>query len=362
MAEFVPSAHNVSAFAGMRGHQAAVSTSAAFIAAFLLVGGAQAGSLASAQDAPASASREPAPRTASEVTVIPFELADNLVRISVEVNGQRRSGVLDSGAGAVLIDRRVSRELGLGENGSAGDAAGGGNEAKKLLPVTIARLSAGPFRFEDLVAYAVDLSNLSFSAGFPIDVLLGAPAFQNGTVSVDYARRQVTVDRSGATVACASPIPLEIVHEAPIIAIDVRPTAGERPVRLKVLVDLGTRHNALVLGGAFVRSEAGKRLLGKAVAKEIGYGVGGAVKGTVVRIADVRAGAASFGSLETGLTSDVPAFEGTGIDGTLGVPLWNGGVIAFDYAGRRLCITRPAATGRSPSTNADERRGHAHPR
>lgn len=339
-----------------------VSTRVALVAALCLAGSGQTGSAGSAQDARAHASGEPAPPTTSEVMVIPFDLVDNLVRIPVDVNGQRRSGVLDSGAGAVLIDRQASRELGLSEGGSAGDAAGGGNEAKTLLPVTISRLAAGPFRFENLAAYAVDLGNLSSSAGFPVDVLLGAPAFQNGTVSVDYARRQVTVDRSGATVRCASPIPFEIVHEAPVVEIDVVPTGGERPVRLKVLVDLGTRHSSLVLGGAFVRSEPGQRLLREAVAKEIGFGVGGAVKGAVARVADVRAGASSFGSLEVSLTSDVPAFEGTGIDGTLGVPLWNGGVIAFDYAGRRLCITRPDGTGRAASIDADARSRDAEPR
>lgn len=339
-----------------------VLTGAGLVAALFLAGSGHAGSPAPVQDAFAPASREPAPSTTSQVTVIPFELVDNLVRISVEVNGQRRSGVLDSGAGAVLVDRQASRELGLSEGASAGDAAGGGNEAKKLLPVTISRLAAGPFRFENLAAYAVDLGNLSSSAGFPVDVLLGAPAFQNGTISVDYARREVSVDRSGAALKCASPIPLEIVHAAPVIEIDVLPTGSERPVRLKVLVDLGTRHSSLVLGGPFTRSEPGKRLLQKAVAKEIGYGVGGAVKGAVVRVAEVRAGASRFGPLEVSLTSDVPAFEGTGIDGTLGVPLWNGGVIAFDYAGRRLCITLPEATGRAPSADGGATRRLAQPR
>lgn len=327
-----------------------LSVSAALVAALLLAGSGHAGSTAPSQESPAS--REQAPPPISEVTVIPFELADNLVRIPVDVNGQRRSGVLDSGAGAVLVDRQVSRELGLSEGASAGDAAGGGNEAKQLLPVTISRLAAGPFRFEDVAAYAVDLGNLSSSAGFPVDVLLGEPAFQHGSISVDYARRQVTVDGSGATFGCASPIPLEIVHGTPVIEIEVRPTEGERPVRLKVLVDLGTRHSALVLGGAFVRSEPGQRLLRRAVAKEIGFGVGGAVKGAAVRVAEVRADASSFGPLEVSLTSDVPAFEGTGIDGTLGVPLWNGGVIAFDYAGRRLCLTPPEAAGQARSTDA----------
>ena len=324
------------------------STGAALAAALFLAGKTQA-------ELQAQTSGEPGEATSTKVTVIPFDLLDNLVRISVDVNGQRRGGVLDSGAGAVLIDRQVGRELALSESGPAGDAAGAGNEAKQILPVTLSQLTAGPFRFENFAAYAVDLGNLSSSAGFPVDVILGAPAFRNGTVSVDYARRQVTVDRSGATIECPSPIPVEIMHETPVIEIELRPTADERPVRLKIMVDLGTRHSALVLGGPFVRSEAGKKLLQAAVTKEIGFGVGGAVKGAVVRVADVRSGASRFGSLEVSLTSDVPAFEGTGIDGTLGVPLWNGGVIAFDYAGRRLCITRPEATDRASSPNGGAR-------
>lgn len=339
-----------------------VPTSSACVAALFLAGSAHAGSPASAQDAPAPASREPAPSTTSGVTVISFELKDNLVRIPVDVNGQRRSGVLDSGAGAVLIDRQVGKELGLSEGASAGGAAGGGNEAKALLPVTISRLAAGPFRFENVAAYAVDLSNLSSSAGFPVDMILGAPAFEKGTVSVDYARQQVTVDRSGASLGCASPIPLEIMHAAPVIEIDVRPASGEPPVRLKVLVDLGTRHSALVLGGPFVRSEPGRKLLRTAVTKEVGFGVGGAVKGAVARLANVRASTSDFGPLEVSLTSDVPAFEGTGIDGTLGVPLWIGGVIAFDYTGRRLCITRPGGTGRASSADAVANHPYTNPR
>jgi hypothetical protein len=332
-------------------------TAAVLAAALLLAGSGQA-----ASQTPAPAPLPPGPPAATGVTVVPFELLDNLVRMSVEVNGQSRSGVLDSGSGAILIDRQVGRELGLVEGASSGDAAGGGNDAKRLLPVTISRLAAGPFRFEKVAAYAVDLGNLSSSSGFPVEVLLGAPAFENGTISVDYARRQVMVDRSGATVACATPIPLEIVHAAPVIEIEIWPTSSEPPVRLKVLVDLGTRHRSLVLGGPFVRSEAGRKLLHKAVATAVGFGVGGAVKGAVVRVADVRAGASDFGPLEASLTSDVPAFEGSGIDGTLGVPLWEGGVIAFDYAGRRLCITPPGTTARTSSLDADAQRRRADPR
>lgn len=297
---------------------------------------------ASTQQPPASVPSEadkpvrmpPTPR------VIPFELKDNLVRIEVEVNGSKRSGVLDSGAGAILVDRQVSAGLGLQEGSPAGDAAGAGAEVKALMPVTIARLVAGPLAFADVAGYAMDLGHLSSSAQFPVDVLLGAPAFKYGAVSVDYAHQRVTFGPSGSTGECAAPIPLDVVHDVPVVEIDVRPFLDQPAIRLKALVDLGTRHGALVLGGPFVRSEVGKALIEGGHSKQVGHGVGGEVQGTVARLAEVRAGLNSFGPLEVSLTSDVPAFEQGVIDGTLGVPLWSDGVISFDYPRRQLCITR----------------------
>ncbi|MEL1266333.1 retropepsin-like aspartic protease [Pseudoxanthomonas putridarboris] len=271
---------------------------------------------------------------------IPFELQDNLVRLELEVNGQRQSGVLDSGTGAILIDREVSRKLGLQEGDSTGDAAGAGSEAKQLLPVTIANLVAGPLTFANVAGYAMELVHLSSSAQFPVDVLLGAPAFKYGAVSIDYANREITFGPSGSFGKCATPVPLEVVHDVPVVEIELWPANDQPPVRLKVLVDLGTRHSALVLGGSFVRSEVGKALVQGGISKQIGHGVGGQVQGTVVRVPEVRIGATSFGALDVSLTSNVPAFEGGVIDGTLGVPLWRNGVITFDYPGRQICITR----------------------
>lgn len=320
---------------------------AALVASVVLIGnaGAQAPA-APPEDRPAQAPSAPPHepdrpvRMPAAPQVVPFRLEDNLVRIEVEVNGHKRSGVLDSGAGAILIDRQVGETLGLRAGGPAGDAAGAGPEARQLLPVTIARLAAGPLAFADVAGYAVDLGQLSSSARFPVDVLLGAPAFKYGAVSVDYARREITFGPSASAGACAAPIPMELVHDVPVVEIEVRPASDRPPVRLKVLVDLGTRHSALVLGGAFVRSEAGQALVRGGIAGQVGHGVGGQVQGTVARVPEVRAGSISFGALEVSLTSEVPVFEQGVVDGTLGVPLWGDGAIGFDYPARRICITR----------------------
>lgn len=281
------------------------------------------------------------PRTiTSEVQTLSFELTDNLVRIDVDVNGQRRSGVLDSGTSSIIVDRKVSRDLGLNESDSAGEAAGGGSEARPLFPVTLAQIAAGPWRFENVTGYSVDLGHLSSSAQFPVDILLGSPAFQGGAVTVDYPQRRISVGPSGSAGQCAAPIPLEIVHDVPVVDVDIVPASGEQPVRLKLVVDLGTRHHALLLGGPFVRDGPGRKLAESAASKKVGQGVGGEVQGVVVKIADVRAGSMNFGQLEASLTSGVPAFENGTIDGTLGVPLWIEGAITFDFPARLLCIAR----------------------
>lgn len=284
----------------------------------------------------------------SEPQSIPFELKDNLVRIEVTVNGQRQSGVLDSGAATFFIDHAVSRKLGLREGATVGDAAGAGHEVKQLLPITITKLLAGPLQFENTVGYSMDLGHLSSSVGFPVDVLVGAPAFKSGAVEVDYPGRRITFGRPGRTPKCDAPIPLEIAHDVPIVEIELRTTSDAPPVRLKVMVDLGTRHAALVLGGPFTRSEAGRALIQRGIAKQIGQGIGGKVQGTAARVAEVRVGPMNFRELETNLTSEIPAFEAGIIDGTLGVPLWDQGAITFDYPAAEICIDISDGTGRDP--------------
>lgn len=284
---------------------------------------------------------------------IPFELKDNLVRIEAIVNGHPQSGVLDSGAGALSIDRNVSRKLGLHEGATIGDAAGVGAEIKQLLPVSIASLHAGPLQFENIAGYSIDLGHLSSSAGFPVDVLIGAPAFKYGSVKVDYPGRKLTFGRSGQASNCEATIPLEIAHAVPIVDIELRTTSNAPPVRLKAMVDLGTRHGALVLGGPFVRGEAGKALISQGEAQQIGQGIGGKVHGTRARVAEVRVGPMSFGDLEIALTSEIAAYDAGIMDGTLGVPLWQQGSITFDYPARELCINISKGAGRDPAPTSD---------
>lgn len=281
-------------------------------------------------------------RILTKAESIPFTLQDNLVRIGATVNGRPKSAVLDSGAGGLIIDRALILGLGLAEAEANVSAAGAGSESKSLQSVTVADLRTGPLQFRNIAGYAGDLSQLSSSAGFPVDMLVGTPAFKQGAVTVDYPRRRITFGPSGSAGTCAAPIPLEIIHDVPVVELQFRPTLASSPVRLKMLVDLGTRHFAVTLGGPFLRTEAGKALSRSGVARQVGHGIGGKVQGMVARVAAVRIGHSDFGDLDVAMSSNVPAFEAGFIDGTLGAPLWLKGLITFDYPAQLLCITLPA--------------------
>jgi hypothetical protein len=273
------------------------------------------------------------------VASIPFELIDNLVVVEANINGRAQRSVLDSGASVIVVDQFFSQDLGLSEQQSIGEVAGAGAQAQQLRPVEISSLMVGPLRLAHVPSYSVNLEHLTASAGFPIALLLGSPVFKDGAVSVDYVRRQVSFGPTGSLGECEDPIPMAIVHDVPMVEVQLKPTPESEPVHLKLIVDLGTRHRAMVIGGPFVRSPVGRALMQTAAMQKVGHGTGGKVEGSVARMAEVMLGSSRVTDLEVALTPGVAAFESGAFDGSLGVPLWKNGVITFDYPAQVLCIT-----------------------
>lgn len=285
---------------------------------------------ANARDRPA--------QTPDRPVSIPFKLRDSLVAIDVTLNGRRLSAVVDSGSGALVVDQRTTATLGLAVAESIGEVAGAGAQAQQLRPIEIADLKVGPLGFEKLPGLSANLEQLSSSAGFPIEVLIGAPAFKYGAVRIDYRRELITFGPSGSFGRCAAPIALTIVSDIPMVEAEIRPTRAADPVKLKLVVDLGTRNHTLMIGGPFVRSEAGKALIASGKVQQVGHGTGGKVQGSVASVAEMRLGGTVIPGVDAALSSGVGAFEIGLFDGSLGVPLWKAGAITFDYPAKTLCI------------------------
>lgn len=108
-----------------------------------------------------------------------------------------------------------------------------------------------------------------------------------------------------------------------------------------MIVDLGTRYWAAMVGDPFLKTTEGRALEKQGVRAHLGTGTGGRVEGKTVQIAEMVVGKHKFRDLTIGLTNHVKAFQLGVADGSLGVPLWDKVAITFDDARHRLCLNLP---------------------
>ena len=269
-----------------------------------------------------------------------FRLQDNLILVPIVLDGHTVDAVLDSGTGDVGIDRTFAASLGLKAGQSIGIVPGGG-KPEPTYPVTLQKLDFGPEHLTHLPAFALDLSQISSSAGFPVNVLLGRPVFEGHVLRIDYPVRTIVILPEDDRPACAHPIPFTFYGGDPMIAVTLRATATSRPQILHLIVDLGTRHYPAMIGGAFLNTPGGQALQKASHRSQVGAGTGGIIMGREVTVDDLRVGSQHFPSLTVALTSHVIAFQSGVADGSLGAPLWNNGVITFDYPHRTVCMDLP---------------------
>jgi hypothetical protein len=271
-------------------------------------------------------------------TTVPFQFQDNLVRVPVTLNGQTLDAVLDSGTGSLGIDFAFAQSLHLDIGASIGMVPGGG-QPEPMHPVILDHLDFGPEHLSFTPAIAVDLSHLTASAGFPVHLLLGLPVFRQNIIRVDYPARTLTF--LAAPPPCTDPIPFTLYGGTPLVAATVVATAGGAPRALHLIVDLGTRHAAVLLGGPFLETADGQTLQAAGHAAQLGTGTGGAVMGTFASIAGLTVGNHHFSNVPIALTHHVGILEKGVADGTLGVPLWQSGSVTFDYVHTTVCLDLP---------------------
>jgi len=271
---------------------------------------------------------------------IPFQLEDNLIRVPVVINRSKVDAVLDSGTGSFGLDRDFASSLGLHPGAESGKIPGGG-AAIPMYPVQLAQIEFGPEHLTQVAGIAFDMGSLSSSAGFPVKALLGLPVFLPQPISIDYPDRKIMFLPAGKEMACADPIPFSIAGGTPIVSVTLKATPASAARTLHLIVDLGTRHYAAMLGGPFLDSAEGKLLEQGGKQTQVGTGTGGPVMGSIVVVSNLTVGGHDFPALEIALTRQVGAFSSGIADGTLGVPLWKAGTIAFDYSHRQICLTLP---------------------
>ena len=259
-------------------------------------------------------------RPARAATEIPFAFRDGMICLKVRVAGQPAAlnFLLDSGAGASVLDLQTARRLGL-KFGSRETVQGvQGRCAAYRVDGLAANVAAIPIARSML---ALDLSPVSQGCGSRIDGLLGADFFHGRIVQIDFAAQKIRLlTRGEVSTAGAQVVPLAIRNDALCIRVGVN---GNAPQWMRL--DTGCS-SALEW---VARSSAGRKDARTSIATAIGS------RRSIHT--DVTLGSERFAAVKTGL-HDEPMFAGEA--GLLGNGLLSQFRVTVDTAKSQLFLTR----------------------
>ena len=169
---------------------------------------------------------------ASERVAIPFKLyQDYLIVVHGSVGTlEGLNFLIDTGANATSIDRKIARKLELrGHDAKLAVLDGKVRVERVVLP----RLQIGSIRAESLPGLVQDLSFVDTLVGVRIDAIVGLDFLRRNSFTVDYESQKMVF---GPIEATASEVPFRTT--APMVTVDVR-VNGEA---VKLLVDTGTQN------------------------------------------------------------------------------------------------------------------------
>ena len=257
-----------------------------------------------------------APTSATE---FPFELRSGLiwVRVSVAPSAEPLNFLLDSGAGASVINLRTAKRLGV-KLGKRVDVRGVDSSTEGFWPQQLKATAGGVELPKEYLA--VDLAELSRACDCCIDGLLGADFFRGRVVQIDFSQSKVRLLPSSEADNEANVVNLKVSRSALLAAVSVNDNK-----RQWMRVDTGCAS-----GLQWVTSG------GKAVATKGRVSIGLTELSIPNTTTTVKLGGAHFESVPTGLHPQ-PIFSGE--SGLLGNGLLTRFErVTFDTKGGRLVL------------------------
>jgi predicted aspartyl protease len=261
--------------------------------------------------------------TASQLaaaTTIPFQFDHGMIRLKVEVAGKAEplSFLLDSGAGASVLDLAAARRLGL-KLGSRETVQGVQGRCPAYRIDGLAATVAGTAIPRSVLA--VDLSLVSRGCGGRIDGLLGADFFRGRIVQIDFAAQKIQVlGRGEAPPEGGQILPLARRNDALCVRVGVD---GNAPEWMRLDTGCSSALEWVVSG------EKARRLRGTSIAT---------ARGSSRSIhTDVAIGAERFTAVQTGV-HDQPMFAGEA--GLLGNGLLSHFRVTVDADKSRVALSR----------------------
>ncbi len=119
---------------------------------------------------------------------VPFELADNIIFIHLDINGSRPLNFMfDSGAGITVLNKSVAPELDLTYTGESNI----GTSGKTIRSQTSGEntLNIGKFTLKKVSLEVIELDHLSGYFKIPVDGIIGYDLFEKHILKIDADRK-----------------------------------------------------------------------------------------------------------------------------------------------------------------------------
>lgn len=288
---------------------------------------------------PAGTSCETVERQIPDSLVIPMEVQNNHIYVSVCVGSRALSFILDTGAGQSFMDLAVARDLGL-STGSTFSARGAGQGTIGGAQLEGASVTLAGTGFRQRIGAALDLGRLPERAGLRMDGILGADFIASRVLAIDYATSRLRLyDRAKFRyTGGGASLPITIVNGHPHVDGEIVLSDGET-LRGRFVIDVGSGGN-FALAKPFVDDHNLRTRVGPTLQRPGGVGVGGATMAVFGRVAELRLGSIVLRDVVTGLYGDsagVFSERGPWV-GNIGGDLLRRFTVYLDYAARQMIL------------------------
>ena len=258
--------------------------------------------------------------------------------LEARINDVPATLVLDTGSSMSTLDRDWASALSLGPDPRSAQAVGIDRMGVSL--ATIGSLTLGDsVEMHDEPVALVPLRDVSARHGQLVHGSVGFGFFMRYVVEIDYAACVLRLhDPATFTYAGAGErIPIDLSKRVPVLPAEIVADGEVIPARL--ILDLGTGGYASILTKPFLERHAASLTAGHCVERLIGSGVGGAARGRVTALDELRLGTLRVPNPYVAMPADERGFFGlTWVDGTLGAPVLSRTRLFLNYAHNEVII------------------------
>jgi hypothetical protein len=260
---------------------------------------------------------------------LPGGVTNGTVVVRLTINGRGLDFALDSGAGGIVLDSEVAKEIGVKTFGRSIQTTAGPYVATQAV---IPEIGIGPLTMRNTFVECLPF-NQDLDYGTKIVGLLGFDFIANAVVNVDYDQGIVTATPPDQFTAPKDGVEIGTTLDdgVPYVQVQVGSAIGEHFI-------LDTGSDSVVIFSSFaeahpadVADEGLGRSINSAVLFLSASGVGGEIPETATQVASYRFGHVNFTDFLLMRTHGHTAFEGEDDDGLVGYDVLRFFSVTLDY-------------------------------